>query len=138
MPMTTEDLESYFIRMGVHAEEVEDGMWVIPASDEGEGPAVVVRSEPPLLLLRLKVMTLPDGAEDARLAPFYRRLLELNATDIVYGSYGIEADEVILSHALELETLDFQELRSSYESLTLAATSHMAGLAKLIPVAHEG
>ncbi len=133
---TTEDLESYFIRMGVEAEELEEGMWVIPSGDGGA--QVVVRAEPPLLLLRLKVMDLPPDLDDLKLAPFYRHLLELNATDIVYGSYGIEADEVILSHALELETLDFQELRSSYESLTLAATSHMAGLAKLIPVAHEG
>ncbi len=134
--MTTEDLESYFIRMGVEAEEMEEGMWLLPSTD-GEAP-VVVRYEPPLLLLRLKVMSLPADADDVKLAPFYRRLLELNATDIVHGSYGIEADEVILSHALELETLDFEELRSSYESLTLAASSHMAGLAKLIPVAHEG
>jgi len=136
MAMTTEDLESYFIRMGVHAEEVEEGMWVIPSVD-GDTP-VVVRAEPPLLLLRLKVMDLPADADDARLASFFRRLLELNATDIVYGSYGIEASEVILSHALELDTLDFQELRNSYESMTMAASSHMAGLAKLIPVAHEG
>ncbi len=134
--MTTEDLESYFIRMGVEAEEMEEGMWLLPSTD-GEAP-VVVRYEPPLLLLRLKVMSLPADSDDVKLAPFYRRLLELNATDIVHGSYGIEADEVILSHALELETLDFEELRSSYESLTLAASSHITGLAKLIPVAHEG
>ncbi len=133
---STEDIESYFIRMGVEADELEEGMWVIPSSDGGT--QVVVRSEPPLLLLRLKVMDLPRDADDVKLAPLYRRLLELNATDIVYGSYGIETEEVILSHALELETLDFQELRSSYESLTLAASSHVAGLAKLIPVAHEG
>ena len=133
--MTTEDLESYFIRMGVQAEEMEEGMWLLPSTDGGT--AVVVRSEPPLLLMRLKVMDLP-AADDVRLAGFYRHLLELNATDIVHGSYGIEGDEVILSHALELETLDFGELRSSYESMTMAASSHMAGLAKLIPVAHEG
>ncbi len=136
MKTTTEDIESYFIRMGVQAEELEEGMWVLPSGDGGT--QVVIRAEPPLLLLRLKVMDLPKEMDDLKLAPFYRRLLELNATDIVYGSYGIETEEVILSPALELDTLDFQELRSSYESLTLAASSHVAGLAKLIPVAHEG
>lgn len=132
---TTEDLESYFIRMGVEAEEVEEGMWVLPSNDAGA--PVVVRSEPPLLLLHLKVMDLP-AAPDEELAPLYRQLLEYNATDIVHGSYGIEGNELILSHALELETLDFQELRNSYESMTMAASSHMASLAKLIPAAHEG
>ena len=136
MPMTTEDIESYFIRMGVEAEEVDEGTWMIPAAD-GAAP-VVVRVEPPLLLLRLKVMSLPADEDDAHLGSFFRHLLELNATDIVYGSYGIEQDQLILSHALELETLDFQELRNSYESMTLAASGHWAGLVKLLPPTHEG
>src|SRR5690606_304366 len=98
-----------------------------------------VQVSPPVVVLRLKVMELPaERAEDPRMLPLYRRLLELNANDILYGSYGIEGDDVILSDALELETLDFEEFRSSYESLLFAATSHMPGLAELVMVAHEG
>jgi hypothetical protein len=65
-------------------------------------------------------------------------MLELNATDLVHGSYGIEEGDVALSDALELETLDFQELRNSYESIVFAATSHMKDVAELVPVAHKG
>jgi hypothetical protein len=71
-------------------------------------------------------------------------MLELNATDIVHGSYGIEAQEIVLSDALELETLDFVELRSSYESLTMAASSHLPELAAIVeqgtaaPAVQEG
>jgi hypothetical protein len=43
-----------------------------------------------------------------------------------------------LSDALDLETLDFQELRNSYESIAFAATAHMKHLAELLPVAHKG
>ena len=128
--MTREDLESYLIRMEHDFEEVEESMWRVGSEDDGA--AVVVNYTPPLIVLRLKVMSLPAGVEDTRLAPFYRRLLELNATDIVHGSYGIEAQEVVLSDALELETLDFSELRSSYESLTMAASSHLSELASII------
>jgi hypothetical protein len=128
--MTREDLESYLIRMEHDYEEIEESMWRIGSEDDGV--AVVVNYTPPLIVLRLKVMTLPAGVDDARLAPFYRRLLEMNATDIVHGSYGIEAKEVVLSDALELETLDFSELRSSYESLTMAASSHLPELASII------
>jgi hypothetical protein len=135
--ITRDDLESYFIRMGVHAEEVADGMWVLPGGDGGSAP-VVVNFTPPMVVLRLKVMDLPAGLDDERLAPFYRRLLELNANDIVHGSYGIDEGDVVLSDALELESLDFNELQRSYESLTVAATSHLQGLADLVPVAHEG
>jgi hypothetical protein len=128
--MTREDLESYLIRMEHDFEEIEESMWRVGSEDEGA--AVVVNYTPPLIVLRLKVMSLPAGVDDTRLAPFYRRLLELNATDIVHGSYGIEAQEVVLSDALELETLDFSELRSSYESLTMAASSHLSELAAII------
>jgi hypothetical protein len=139
--MTREDLESYLIRMEHDFEEIEESMWRIESDDDGT--AVVVNYTPPLVVLRLKVMSLPESVEDSRLASFYRRMLELNATDIVHGSYGIEAQEVVLSDALELETLDFSELRSSYESLTMAASSHLPELAAIIeqgaaPAAHQG
>ena len=108
-----EDLESYLLRMGVEYEEVDENMWLIkPQNSAG----VVVNFTPPVVLLRLKVMDLPRS-QDGTLAPFFRRLLELNASDIVHGSYGIEGDDVVLSDALQLEDLDYSELRSSYESM---------------------
>jgi hypothetical protein len=140
--MTREDLESYLIRMEHDFEEVEDCLWVIKSVDDDN--TVVVNYTPPVVVLRLKVMDLPEARDDALLGRFYRRLLELNATDIVHGSYGIEAQEVVLSDAMELEALDFSELRSSYESLTLAASSHLPELVEIIeqgtsaPVAHKG
>jgi hypothetical protein len=130
-----EDLESYLLRMGVEHEELEENMWLLKPQ---ETAGVVVNFTPPVVLLRLKVMELPKGTNNGLLAPFYRRLLELNASDIVHGSYGIEENDVVLSDALELEDLDYSELRSSYESMVLAATSHVSELSDLIPVAHDG
>lgn len=133
---TKEDLESYLIRMGVEYEELEEGMWLLKPSDHAAD--VVLNYSPPVVLLRLKVMDLPTDIDDTKLAAFYRRLLEINASEIVHGSYGIEESNVVISDALELEDLDFSELRSSFESMVLAATSHMPVLAELVPVAHEG
>ncbi|MFS8638845.1 MAG: YbjN domain-containing protein [Gemmatimonadota bacterium] len=132
---TRDDLESYLIRLGVDYEEIEDGLWVLRSTD---GLAVVVQSSPPVVVLRLKVLSIPEEADSARQLALYRRLLELNATELVHGSYGIEERDVVLTDALDLETLDFEEFRSSYESLIFAATSHLPGLAELILVAHEG
>ncbi len=134
--MNRDDLESYFIRMGVETEEVEESMWVLKGEEGGTN--VVVTYSPPVILLRLKVMDLPQDPSDQQLAPLYRKLLELNASDLVHGSYGIEEGDIALSDALELETLDFQELRASYESIVFAARSHMKELAELLPVAHKG
>ena len=131
-----DDLDSYLIRIGVEYEEVDEGMWLL--KPRGSGTDVVISYAPPVVLLRLKVMELPTDTDGSRLSGFYRRLLELNATDILHGSYGIEANDVILSDALELEDLDFSELRSSFESMVLAAASHTPGLTELVPVALEG
>lgn len=134
--ITREDLESFILRIGTEYEEIEDGMWVIGGPDDDT--PVVVHHSPPVVLLRLKVLRLPTDVDGDRMAAIYRRVLELNATDIVHGSYGIDGDDLILSDALELEDLDFHELRTSYESLLFAVSSHMPGLAELLPVAHEG
>jgi hypothetical protein len=131
-----EDLESFFIRLGVEAEEVGENIWILHGDEDA--PNVVVTFAPPVVVLRLKVLDLPEGRQDQQLAPLYRRLLELNASDLVHGSYGIEEGDVALSDALDLETLDFQELRNSYESIVFAATTHMRDLAELIPVASKG
>ena len=134
--ITREDLESYLIRLDVEVEEVDDGLWLLKPE---EGTQIVCIYSPPVVVLRLKIMDLPQDVEDARFTSLYRRLLELNAADIVHGSYGIEEGEIVLSDALELENLDFSELRSSFESLVLAASGHLPELAGLLPaVAQEG
>jgi hypothetical protein len=87
------------------------------------GLPMVVHHADSLLLIRMKVMDMPEVADGK--TDLYRTLLELNATDVVHGAYGIEEDELIISDTLELETLDFLEMQASMESIELAATSHM-------------
>ena len=124
--VTREDLESFLIRMDVEYQEVDDGMYLVRSKNGG--PSVVAHHSPPLLLLRMKVMDLPESQGKAEL---YRTLLELNASDIVHGAYGIEEGELILSDTLELETLDFLEFQASVESVQLAAASHLERIKNL-------
>jgi len=70
----------------------------------------------------------PPGDEGKR-GELFRQLLELNARDLVHGSYGLEGDHVVLTDALELENLDFSEFEASFDSLTLALASHLGALA---------
>lgn len=119
--VSREDLESYLIRMGLEYEEIDEGMYL--TRDNGAGLPVVVHCADALLLLRMKVMDMPE--EGPNTLAFYRTLLELNANEVVHGAYGIEDGDLILSDTLELETLDFLELQAALESMTLAAASHM-------------
>jgi hypothetical protein len=87
---------------------------------------VVAHLTPPVLLMRMNVMPVPsDPGTAAKLA---RRLLELNATDLVHGAYGISGNDIILTEALELQNLDFSEFLAAYESMTLALASHVREL----------
>lgn len=131
--MTREDLESFLIRMDLEYEEVDEGMFLVRGRNSGL-PMVVHLAEA-LLLIRLKLMDMPDLADGK--VDLYKTLLELNATDVVHGAYGIEDGELIISDTLELETLDFHELQASMESIELAASTHMERIRSLAGVVTE-
>jgi hypothetical protein len=124
--VTREDIQSFIDRLngGAAAEEVQPGLWVIRTTDEAE---VVVHYNPPVVVMRVRVME-PPG-EPPKRAELYQRLLELNARDLVHGSYGLEGSHVVLTDTLELENLDFTEFQASYDSILLALASHMGSLA---------
>jgi hypothetical protein len=132
--VTREDLESFLIRMDLDYREVEPGMFLVQGRNSGL--AMVVHHADSVLLIRLKVMDMPEP-QDAKVE-LYRTLLELNASDVVHGAYGIEDGELIISDTLELETLDFHELRASMESIELAAMTHMERIRSLAGMAPVG
>ncbi len=130
--VTRDDLESFLIRMDLDWSEVDEGMFLV----QSPSGAVVVHFSDPVLLVRLKVMDLPNAESD--LSELYRALLELNATDIVHGAYGIEDGELILTDTLELQTLDFEELQASVESLQFAASSHLGRIKVVAGAGDDG
>jgi hypothetical protein len=125
--LSREDIEAFIERLGaegVTSREVQPGFWVL--TQGAESPEVAVHYNPPVVVLRVKVLQL---GKNNRKVELYRHLLELNATDLMHGSYGIDGDAVVLSDALELENLDFNEFQASFDSMMLALASHLATLA---------
>ena len=123
-----EDVERFLDRLsadGATYSELEPGLWIVKPSGELDF-SVVVHFSPPVVVLRVKVMTLPT--DTTSLATLSRRLLELNATDLVHGSYGIEDDSIVMTEALELSHLDYEEFLAAYESITVALASHLREL----------
>lgn len=126
-----EDVERFLDRLsadgadGATYSELEPGLWIVKPSGELDF-SVVVHFSPPVVVLRVKVMTLPT--EPNSLATLSRRLLELNATDLVHGSYGIEDDSIVMTEALELAHLDYEEFLAAFESITVALASHLREL----------
>ncbi len=124
-----EEIEQFLDRLAVEGtnwREVEPGLWVIRPGGALDVD-IVVHYAPPVLLLRVKVMELPKDA--AMAAGMSRQLLEWNAKDLLHGSYGTQDDAVLLTEALELSHLDYEEFRAAYESMTLALPKHLRALA---------
>lgn len=125
--ITREDVQSWLDRLDsgtLSVSELEPNIWLARTT---EGAEVVVHFAPPVVLLRMRVMELP--AAEPRRGELFRQLLELNVRDLVHGSYGLEGDHVVLTDALELENLDYNEFEASFDSLTLAVASHLGALA---------
>jgi len=126
--VTKEDIEGFLDRIsaeGASYREVEPGLWIVKPGGELDF-AIVVNYTPPVVLMRVKVMSLPKNEND--LATLSRGLLELNATDLVHGSYGIEEDSIVMTEALELSHLDYEEFQAAFESISLALASHLREL----------
>ncbi len=127
--VTHDDIQTFLDRLeasGATYSEVSEGLWnVRPGGDLVIG--VIVHHSPPVVVLRVKVMDLPK--DEKKQGAFFRRLLELNASDLLHGSYGIQDSTVVLTAALELSHLDFAEFLASYESITLSLASHIRELA---------
>ena len=124
--ISREDIESFLIRSDMDTEEIEEGLWLVHSSSGEAEPPIAVSYSPPLLVMRSRLMDAPE--DDAEQLRTFKRLLQMNATELIHGAYGLEDGEVILTDALELENLDYSEFLASIESLSLAVSSYRHAL----------
>src|SRR5438552_18921815 len=100
--VTKEDIEGFLDRVsaeGASYREVEPGLWVVKPGGALDFD-VVVHFSPPVAVLRVNGMAFPKDPKAA--SELSRRLLEMNAPDIVHGSYGVERTSVVITAGLEL------------------------------------
>jgi hypothetical protein len=126
---TAKDVEAYLTRLNrtFHEVETEHGTYIIPTSG---GTQIALRVDPPLVIARVNVGDVTKTEADLAL---FRRLLQLNTQSLVHASYGIDDNRIVLSAALELENLDFNELEATLDEIDIALAQQLpelAGLAK--------
>ena len=123
------DVEAYLRRLDRAFEKVGEDTFVVGLGP-GQPPAVL-KISPPVLVAQVDVADAPakNPALEARL---FRRLLELNATDLMYVAFGIENDRIVIDAALELSTLDMNELDGVLANLDLAIAEHVPHLREIV------
>lgn len=125
---STEELESYLSRLARPFEKLEEGTYVV--SSGTERTLVALRFAPPILVLRAEIGHAPEEA-GASLALF-RRLLELNASALLHSAYALEGKRIVLASALELESIDLNELEAVLADVDLALSEHVPSLHELV------
>jgi hypothetical protein len=131
--VTKADIESFLLKSEVDFVEDKFGTWVV-RNMEGHGLSLVVRIEEPIVVFHADVMDVPKQNVEA----FLRKVLELNASEMLFASFGLEGDRVVAGGALALETLDYGEFQSMLDDVALAASNHKATLAEVAGVSTDG
>ena len=126
---TSADIQSYLMKLDLPYEEPNEGTWIVRGVDGIDN--VVITLAGPVLVFRVKVMNVPQHHREE----MYRILLELNATEMMHGAYGIEGNAVVICDALQIENLDYNEFAATLDDFQLAVASHHGRLAKFREVA---
>ncbi len=123
---SAEDIESFLIQMESQYESLGPDIWVV----RDLGPEMVISIAGPVLVFRTKVMN-EDRVPEKRREELYRKLLELNATEMIHGAYGLEEGSVVVTDALQLENLDFNEFQAVLDDVSMAVTNQYRTLSVL-------
>ncbi len=117
--VTQNDIEIYLDDCGFPFEAVSDGMWRVESPDNNVDN-IIISYEDPILLMRVNLMKVPADNKES----FYERLLQLNASEIPHGAFGIEDANVVLIDTLQVANLDRNELQASVDSLAFTVAQY--------------
>ena len=123
---TKDDIERYLALLGHDFDEVAEDTWVVHVDEDG--PNIVVRYEPPLVVFRMKVMPVPEHDQ----LELMKTLLELNATEVVHGAFGLEGQNVVMTCSLQVENLDQNEFEAAIDSMSMAVAQNRERLSAFV------
>ncbi len=126
--ITNDQIEAYLIETELPFERVKDGFWLIHDNSDAIDNIVVVHT-PPMITFRVKLMEVPESANREEL---FARLLQLNATSMVAGAYGLEEEAVVIVDSLQSENMDYNEFQSSIDAIAFAVRDHYTELTELL------
>lgn len=128
MIANNEDLEALLRRLNKTFALAGDGVYLVPVG--ADQPPVALSIQPPVLVLQVQVGQLPSG--DAQgLVSFLKRLLEINAGGLLHAAFALDSDAIVLSAALEIESLDANELEAVLADIDVALSEHVPQLKQL-------
>jgi hypothetical protein len=129
MIRTSDDLEAQLGRLGRRYERTPDGTFIVSLGPNQPPAALLL--VPPVLVIQVAIGEAPKDLSAA--APVYKKLLELNASALLHAAFGLENDQIVLAAALELDSLDLNELEAVLADIDVALGEHVPMLRKMVP-----
>jgi hypothetical protein len=128
MARTARDIDAYLNQLGRHYDVVGEGTFAINSGTDT--PPIALRIASPMVEVRVLIGRAPETNPTAELG-LYRKMLQLNATELLFCAYGLVDGELVLGAALELENLDLNELEAVLADIDLALARHVPLLREL-------
>ena len=113
-------IERFLHSLSLSYEDIVGEDTLIINDDEKGLENIVVILADPVVIVRVKVMTVPDVNREQ----FFEQLLKLNQSDMIHGAYALEGEDIILLNTLVAETLDFEEFQATLDAIGLALAQH--------------
>ena len=118
-------IDSYLIQTGLPYEAVGDGIWRVQ-TETAHAAQIAVALDEPIVLFSIPMFDFDSGLE--RREDLFRTLLELNS-ELLHSAYALESDQVVLSGAMQVENLDFNEFQAMIDDMCMALDRHWDKLA---------
>ena len=117
--MADNKVEQFLIDLKYSYHEVKPNLWLLDDTEHDlEGIAVMYTD--PLVIIQVQVMDVPKQKREE----FFAKLLELNASDMIHGAYGLEGDKIVIIESLEYATMDYTEFQAALDAISLAINQH--------------
>ena len=130
--MAENKVEQYLIDLKYNYQEVKPNFWLLD-DIEHDLQGIAIMYADPLVIIEVQVMDAPREKREE----FFVKLLELNASDMIHGAYGLETpaetkgrgsppegEKVVIIDTLEYDSLDYSEFRAALDAISLALTQH--------------
>lgn len=115
-----EVIESFITDMKLSFEKISDNTWSFQPATQKHVTRMIVHLEDDVLTFTTPVKELTS--DDSEM------LLRWNATDMLHAAYGISENMIVLSGALRVEHMDFNEFEAMVDDITTAIDSHFGQL----------
>ncbi len=129
---TAELVEGLLMEVGFPFEELEQGMWLV--TDQSGGIRAVVTASGPVVDIRIRLAALPDPPPQDLLVT----LLELNATELLYGAYGLDNGAVVLVEVFTSRHLDLELFREALDALFMSVATQRGIILRALEAAQSG